>query len=472
MTDSEGEFTLNNLAEGRHTLTVTSAGYKEHTVTVNVIADKTTEVGRIVLQKVTPPGPSPGWNDPPASSQDSETMSIVINGNTVQVTAKKEQDHDGRSVLHLLMDAELIQSWFTSPEEIVIAIDNEEPIVKVDLPAVSLKALSEAQPDKLVRIGVNGASYSLPLHSLQHVSNSATITAAIATMPDSDIAELEAAMNKQGYKMLVKPMSFYLLSSNKEIIDVQDMYMERTFSLHTELQANRSTVVKVDDDGRLQFVPSLFKTGTAAFYTAQNGWFTAIANERAFTDTKGHWAQAEIELLASKLIVNGSANNTFNPERSITRAEFAALLVRALGLIEKPLHVSTQHASYLDIQSEDGWYIGAMGAAAAADLIEGFSDGTFRPNAFITREQMVVMLGRAIRYTGELPAATAENSQLESFTDYSELADWAKEDAAQLLAAGIIEGLEDAAFAPKEPATRAQSAVLLVRMLRYLDFIN
>ncbi|GIP19483.1 hypothetical protein J40TS1_51250 [Paenibacillus montaniterrae] len=466
LTDSEGEFTLNNIAEGSYELTVTAPGYNEYTTTVNVIADKTTEVGRIVLQKVTPPGPSPGWNDPPASSQDRETMSIVINGNTVQVTAKKEQDHDGRSVLRLVMDDELIQSWFTSPEEIVIAIDNEEPIVKVDLPAVSLKALSEAQPDKLIRIAVNGASYSLPLHSLQHVPNSATITAAIATMPDSAVSELEAALNKQGYTMLVKPMSFYLLSNNKEL-DVQDIYMERIFSLDTEIQANRATVVKVEDNGRLQFVLSVFETGKAAFYTLQNGWFTAIATERAFTDTKGHWAQAEIELLASKLIVDGSATNTFNPERSITRAEFAALLVRALGLTEKP-----QHVSYSDIQSENAWYVGAIGAAAAAGLIEGFSDGTFRPNTFITREQMVVMLGRAIRFTGELPAATAENSQLESFTDYSELADWAKGDAEQLLAAGIIEGTEDAAFAPKEPATRAQSAVLLVRMLRYLDFIN
>ena len=137
--------------------------------------------------------------------------------------------------------------------------------------------------------------------------------------------------------------------------------------------------------------------------------YTAVRSNRTFEDIQGHWAQSNIERMANKLIVNGSADGMFDPNRTVTRAEFVAMLVRALGLTEKP-----QLSSYSDVGPNEIWYAGAIGAASAAGLIEGYADGSFRPDARITREQVAVMLARAARYAGELPpkdASTLEASR-------------------------------------------------------------
>ena len=84
--------------------------------------------------------------------------------------------------------------------------------------------------------------------------------------------------------------------------------------------------------------------------------FTAVRSNRTFEDIQGHWAQSDIERMANKLIVNGSADGTFDPNRTVTRAEFVAMLVRALGLAEKP-----QLSSYSDVGPNEVWYAGAIG---------------------------------------------------------------------------------------------------------------
>ncbi|MDU5950752.1 MAG: S-layer homology domain-containing protein, partial [Paenibacillus macerans] len=97
-------------------------------------------------------------------------------------------------------------------------------------------------------------------------------------------------------------------------------------------------------------------------------------------------------------------------------------------------------------------------------------NGSFKPNSPITREQMAVMIARAVSFAGELPGT--DPLSLERFFDHSGIAGWAQEPVKQLLAAGMIEGAKNNAFAPGEFATRAQSAVLLKRMLEYLGFID
>ncbi|MEC0206718.1 S-layer homology domain-containing protein [Paenibacillus lautus] len=469
MTDAEGRFALNNVAAGRHALTVTAAAYNDYATTVNVLAGETVDVGRIDLRAAYTPEPEPpsySWVPVPAPSPAPDSRMIVtINGKQVRVTIKKEQEHDGRTVLRLKPDSELVRSWAAGGDDIVIDIDNEDPVVKVDLPAEALQVLLAAKPNAVIRIGVNGASYSVPLHVLSDLPNRATVTVAIARMTDSASRELDEELTRQGYDMLARPTSFELYSDGNVKIEAEGSYLERSFSMNGAAEPDHSTVVWVDDAGKPRFVPSVFEGETATFYGAYNGVFTAVRSNRTFEDIQGHWAQSDIERMANKLIVNGSVDGTFDPNRTVTRAEFVAMLVRALGLAEKP-----QLSSYSDVWPKEVWYAGAIGAASAAGLIEGYADGSFRPDARVTREQVAVMLGRAVRYAGELPSQDA--SALERFADHTQVSEWAKGPAAELLAAGVIEGVGNAAFAPQAFATRAPSAVLLNRMLLYLNFMN
>ncbi|MGO4272848.1 S-layer homology domain-containing protein, partial [Paenibacillus sp. TAF58] len=94
----------------------------------------------------------------------------------------------------------------------------------------------------------------------------------------------------------------------------------------------------------------------------------------------------------------------------------------------------------------------------------------FRPGENITREQMVTMIVRALK-TGGKPLQVSDAS-LNTFSDGAMIADWAKEAAAEVLTAGIVQGTSSTTFSAKQNATRAQSAVMLKRMLHYLQFIN
>jgi pectate lyase len=184
---------------------------------------------------------------------------------------------------------------------------------------------------------------------------------------------------------------------------------------------------------------------------------------RGFADLKGHWAKDDVELLASRQIVNGVSNDSFGPGKPITRAEFAALLVRAQGLQEE------KTGSFSDIKEGD-WYKGVIGAAAKAGLIEGGANGTFQPNAGITREEMIVMLSRALKTLGKAPQA--DSGTLARFVDSGAISSWAKEAAAQGVLSGILNGTSDNLLKPNQQASRAEAAVMLKRCMVVGQLLN
>lgn len=97
-----------------------------------------------------------------------------------------------------------------------------------------------------------------------------------------------------------------------------------------------------------------------------DGMYTAVRSERSFADLNEHWAQKDIVAMANKLIVEGRSQERFMPDDTVTRAEFAALLVRALGLDEEVGPVP-----FRDVTAGE-WYAGAVHSAHQAELIDGF----------------------------------------------------------------------------------------------------
>ena len=172
-----------------------------------------------------------------------------------------------------------------------------------------------------------------------------------------------------------------------------------------------------------------------------------------FADTAGHWAQTDIEKMYHKGIVSGVTATTFEPDRAITRAEFAALAVRALEL--------TDHtpAGFSDIPEGD-WYAPSVNAAANAGLITGYG-GFFRPDDRITREEMAVVLAKAYQFRG----GEATGGSIHKFSDIAQISEWAADAVDLTTSAGLIAGMTTDTFAPQEYATRAQAAAILSRLL-------
>ncbi len=203
-------------------------------------------------------------------------------------------------------------------------------------------------------------------------------------------------------------------------------------------------------------------------YTIQSGQ-TNNQPGTTFSDIENNWAKADIELLASKHFIKGKSETTFAPNSNITRAEFAALLVRALGLEEGVL----QAGQFKDVSGSE-WYAGSVAAATGKNIIKGDDNNCFKPNDNITRQEMAVMIARAARVAGKEKtlSISEQEQQLTQFKDRQAIPAWAEKEVALVANAGIIQGMPSGDFSPQMVANRAQSAVMLKRFLMNLNLIT
>ena len=178
-----------------------------------------------------------------------------------------------------------------------------------------------------------------------------------------------------------------------------------------------------------------------------------------FSDVSAsYWGYDAISSLSSKGIVSGYPDGTFKPDASITRAEFATMLVKALGL-----DTTGTTGQFTDVTA-DSWYYGSVNAAASAGLVSGMGDNLFAPNALITREQMAVMVSKAL---GNKAPAT-NGTELNAFSDSSSVSSWAVSGMEEAVKAGIVSGMTADTLAPQADATRAQAAVMIYKLLTVL----
>ena len=183
---------------------------------------------------------------------------------------------------------------------------------------------------------------------------------------------------------------------------------------------------------------------------------------KTFPDISGanaHKDQPAIEALAARGIIDGKPDGSFDPEGSMTRAEFAAIVVRALGL------TPAASDTFNDVPAS-AWYAPYVGTASSFGLINGVGGGRFDPEGSITRQEAAVMVSRAAALCGmdtELDAGAARDV-LAQFGDYVTAAEWARAGLAFCYDSGILDQAE-LDIRPLEAATRAEVARMLFQML-------
>ncbi|QWU16632.1 2',3'-cyclic-nucleotide 2'-phosphodiesterase/5'-or 3'-nucleotidase, 5'-nucleotidase family [Paenibacillus sophorae] len=366
--------------------------------------------------------------------------------------------------------------------ELVIPITASAGGAEVVLPGSALIQQAAATPELVLTFDTGLASYSLPLSVLngtaittQLGTGDFTVTVAIKPADAATTAGVNQAAAKQGSLTLAAPVIQFSVTAKAGNRSVPvnrfgSKYVERTIQAGRSLDNKTATGVVYDPDtGALSFVPSVFTTnadGTAkvTIKRASNSYYTVVESSKTFGDLTGHWAKSSIDLLASKLIANGNDTGAFSPSKAVTRAEFAALITRALGL-----EAVDGTADFTDV-SPSKWYAGAIRTASAAGLISGYPNGSFHPDSPITRQEIAAILSKATKHTG-----TSLPGQMETlgiFKDSSAIAVWSRKSAAEMAAAGIIQGTPDGFFAPGQTATRAEAAVMLEKTLKVLKFIN
>jgi hypothetical protein len=178
-----------------------------------------------------------------------------------------------------------------------------------------------------------------------------------------------------------------------------------------------------------------------------------------FTDIAGHSCQAAIEALAEHGITAGKGNGRFDPDATLTRAEFTTFIVRTLGLTPKA------DGTFRDVAGND-WYAGFVGTAHTYDIVSGVGNGNFAPGGTITREQAAVMVAKAASLCGLTTQLTQAKvlDILSLFGDYPAVSEWAKESVAFCYDSGIWDDSEWD-IQPHKHMTRGEMAQMLYNLL-------
>ncbi|HWQ30451.1 MAG TPA: S-layer homology domain-containing protein, partial [Negativicutes bacterium] len=178
-----------------------------------------------------------------------------------------------------------------------------------------------------------------------------------------------------------------------------------------------------------------------------------------FTDIAAHKNRTAIEALAVRGIINGKTDLRFAPDDTMSRAEFAAIIVRSLGLAPEVKN------EFKDIP-EDSWYASYVATAYSYGIVNGISENVFNPKGTITREEAAAMVSRAAKLCGmdtEFDTASTRDV-LAQFADYVQSSSWARSSLAFCYSADIL-SQEDIEIMPKAAVKRCEIAEMLFRML-------
>jgi len=184
-----------------------------------------------------------------------------------------------------------------------------------------------------------------------------------------------------------------------------------------------------------------------------------------FTDLGNHdWATDAINTLADSGVIKGTSATTFAPANNITRADFASLLVRAFNLS------SDNTENFADVSASD-YFASELAIARNTGIISGIGDNKFAPRNTITRQDMMVIVYRALEASLALKGGGPSNDgggilSAESYPDFTAVAPYAKEAVSVLISAGLVNG-KNGRIAPSDYTTRAEVAVLIKRILDY-----
>lgn len=173
---------------------------------------------------------------------------------------------------------------------------------------------------------------------------------------------------------------------------------------------------------------------------------------RTFSDmSANHWALDAIAHSVARGYFKGEGEGRFAPERSITRGEFVTILGRKAGA-----SASNTATTFQDVSS-GAYYAGYVVWAQSKGIVAGTSHERFEPNRTITREEMAVMLNKFLASQNKSYAATGYGN----FSDGGSIAVWAKDSVDRMTRQGLLSGMGNGSFAPKESFSRAQAAQVL-----------
>jgi hypothetical protein len=417
------------------------------------------------------------------SSRDAD---VIVNGVIYKAGEESSETAGGKTTVTVTVDTDRLEAILDDEGNgalVVIPIEGDCSTAKGVLDGLMIKALTENGATLELRTA--SAAYSIPASLLEldalKEQNGASAAPENITLeliisePSAQMASVVDNAARSGSFSLVVPAvdftAIYTCAGQTKAITDFNAYVTRRIAIPEGVDPNSvTTVVTVDAAGKVRPLPTKLVTINgvtyAQFVSLANSTYAVISHSAAFNDISGHWAQAVISDMGSRLIVSGTGGGRYEPDRNMTRAEFTAIMVYALGIAPK-----TDASSFPDVKTTD-WYCEYIEAAYQYGLVTGCSDGSFGPDVMITREQAMTIMVKAMRLTGlSTNLGAAANDILSAFTDQAGLSSYARQSAAVCVKAGLVYGKNSRILAPQDYITRAEVAAIVQRLLKISDLI-
>ncbi|NNG65707.1 S8 family serine peptidase [Caldanaerobacter subterraneus] len=430
-------------------------GLRAGNTTIIVSYDgKSTEVGVTVKEITPPPGegiiPPPAPVTPPAGTeQPKETPKaeeasqgkVVVEGNTTVLVVEENK------VANEIKDA--------TKKEVVFDLTNvgDTSSKAIEVPVKVLNMIAENNKNVVVKSGevalsIDPKAMTVSEETLNLINKTGSVKLVVEDKGKKVANSLIPVSNAYDITIKAGENKIKIDSPVKVTFEVKDVKDIRKVGIY---YLNEVT-------GKWEYVGGKIdkNANTITFEAKHFSTYGAFEYDKQFKDVgKDFWAYDVINVLASRHIIKGMDDDNFAPNAKITRAQFAALMIRALGIEEKPYK-----GEFEDVK-EGAWYANAIEAAYQEGIMLG--DGKkMRPDDPITREEMAAVI---MRVYSKLAGYKEENIGNTTFADNNKISEWARNVVANAVKLGIVRGYDDNTFKPKDNATRAEAAAMLYRIL-------
>ncbi|KAA8784353.1 DUF4959 domain-containing protein [Paenibacillus amylolyticus] len=448
-------YEVTGLANGRR--------YEFRITTVNAAGNESAGV----VVSGTPQAPSSGNGDggnasgsnipaptaPPASTGGSEPV-VMDNG---QINIKPVVNENGVSKVKLSPDTVKRALDRTTGGKLQVRVEGDQSLneLTVEL-AVDPRLTSATSKVGSIEINMGSAVVTLATERLgSGISTGKTLGLSVMRMAANQLpAGTQARLDDKVVYDIKLTMDGTKLT---EFDGRDDLVIALPYTLKASENPNNIIVYDVKDNGERRVVMNgkyNAGTGQVEFKPTDLSKYTVAYVATSFQDVTQGWAKDAISALGARGIVKGVGDGEFNPKAQVTRAEFITMLMNVLELSDE-----SAAASFSDVEQGD-WYHGNIATAQKLGIVNGKPDGSFGVHENITREDMAVMVYKAIR----LKQLKLPDREARAFKDKANIANYAKQAVEAMRGASIINGVGNDEFAPKKTANRDEAAVMIYNL--------
>jgi uncharacterized repeat protein (TIGR02543 family) len=403
-----------------------------------------------------------------SSGEDKSSSPVIVDGKAFDIGTTEVTDN---TITVVVDQNKMTERLNNVKDSVVIPITAKTDTASAQLVVQNVERMAER--DVTLTIIAGDVSYSIPsgaidtsavLEALDALDSSKVpLTIAISKLPNSSVTI-------QNGTLMVPPIAFTITATyNGKSVTVERFgsYVQRVIEIPDGTDPKTiTTAVVVEADGTQRHVPTDVYSENGNWYarinTMTNSTYALIHNSVSFADTKDKWYDASVTEMASRGIISGNGENTFDGERAITRAEFTAILVRALGLPSDSIAAE----AFRDV-SANQWYYGSVGTAYEYGLVTDKGDGLFDPTGNITKQEAMVMIANAAELAGY--EDTVDNST--GFSDVDKIVAWAFDAVKLNVSSGLIVGSNDQIH-PTDNISNAETAVVILRFLQTAKLVD